>query len=168
MCVFLGINFHTYLARGIPWSRRRCLQDEAYALHSAWADSCDYPKSGWLERIIFGSGDKRSRCPFLKKLKSEKCIKNAQFASCPVFSERCKIHIWNSLLAMVGFTGVCWKSQNLFIVQYSIKNKLTIIVHKCSITNKLMCRIILTFWLPGPSLERTRGTAAGNCANVFF
>lgn len=62
-------KLHTYLARGIPWSRRRCLQDEACTLHSVWADSCDYPKSGWLERIIFGSGDKRSRCPFPNKLK---------------------------------------------------------------------------------------------------
>lgn len=28
-----------------------------------WADPCDYPKLGWLERIIFDSGDERSRRP---------------------------------------------------------------------------------------------------------
>lgn len=33
-----------------------------------WADPCDYPKLGWLERIIFDSGDERSRRPCALKL----------------------------------------------------------------------------------------------------
>jgi len=36
-----------------------------------WADPCDYPKLGWLERIIFDSGDERSRRPCaLKTIKN--------------------------------------------------------------------------------------------------
>jgi len=34
-----------------------------------WADPCDYPKLGWLERIIFDSGDERSRRPCTYKEK---------------------------------------------------------------------------------------------------
>lgn len=34
-----------------------------------WADPCDYPKLGWLERIIFDSGDERSRRPCTVKWK---------------------------------------------------------------------------------------------------
>jgi hypothetical protein len=34
-----------------------------------WADPCDYPKLGWLERIIFDSGDERSRRPCALKSK---------------------------------------------------------------------------------------------------
>lgn len=35
-----------------------------------WADPCDYPKLGWLERIIFDSGDERSRRPCVKIMKT--------------------------------------------------------------------------------------------------
>ena len=54
---------HTYLAQGLPWSRRRCPQSEALPLHSGLADLCDHPKCGWLGCVIYGRGGLRSRYP---------------------------------------------------------------------------------------------------------
>jgi len=56
---------HTYLAQGLPWSRRWCPQGEALPLHSGWADACDRPKCGWLGCVIFVSGGLRSRSPLI-------------------------------------------------------------------------------------------------------
>ena len=56
---------HTYLAQGIPWSRRRFPQGEAFPLHYGLADPCDHPKCGWLGCVIFVSGGLRSRYPLI-------------------------------------------------------------------------------------------------------
>ena len=56
--------WHTYLARRITMISKVVPPGRGlFIALSNWADICDYPELGWLERIIFGSGDKRSRCP---------------------------------------------------------------------------------------------------------
>lgn len=57
------VVWHTYLVSGWPWSRWRCPQGEARALHCARADFCHYPKLGQMGHAIFGSGGLRSRSP---------------------------------------------------------------------------------------------------------
>ena len=46
---------------GKLWSTRQFLQGEAAPLHYGVVDPCDFPKCGKLERVIFVSGDLRSR-----------------------------------------------------------------------------------------------------------
>ena len=62
---------HTYLAREIPWSWRRFSQVETLPLHYGRVDTCDNPKCGLLECVIFVSGGLRSRYPLTIKWNKE-------------------------------------------------------------------------------------------------
>ena len=51
-------NFkHTYLAQEIPWSTWGFSREETLTLYYVRVDSCDRLKCGWLECVIFVSGD---------------------------------------------------------------------------------------------------------------
>ena len=76
---------HTYLAREIPWSRRRFTQGEAQPLHSGCADPCEFPKCGNLDCIIYGSGGLRSRSPLMSCLMIQLWL-----------ADRCE-DLWNQL-----------------------------------------------------------------------
>ena len=90
---------HTYLAREIPWSRRRFTQGEAQPLHSGCADPCEFLKCGNLDCIIYGSGGLRPRSPLMSCVMTTCCLApgfRMTWLNCPC--------LWRSLKSVVKDT----------------------------------------------------------------